>query len=246
MRAKEGGQRILARRSGEEVGLRPHKEIGVILKLRERMDALCGVRCEAILWRPRAGLHGCIHDGPVPRAPAQVARQGVLQGRRRQGKGRPGPGPTACGRLGGARRPPQEGVHAHHKARRTEAALGAVCVGQGGLDRVQAVPHAAQALHRHHVAPLRGGEGHEARVDGAVVDCWMREGRAGRGRPAVAAADVVQAGEGVLPGGAGVSGAQHDGAGAAPALAAAQLGAGEGEVWEEGEGGRERGRGRWG
>jgi hypothetical protein len=132
----------------------------------------------------------------------QVARERVLDLVLRHGPGR-----VAVGGGAGPRRPrrrvlallPQQRVHRHDKPGRAEAALGAVRLAQGLLHGVQAVAHAPDALDRHDVGADHGVQRAQAGVDRAVAG----------------------------PGALSVPVGHHDGAGAAAALAAAQLGAGE-------------------
>ena len=107
---------------------------------------------------------------------------------------------------------PQQRHHAHDEAGGAEPALAAVGLGQPLLHGVHAVAGVAHPLHGHHVHALHSIQRAQAGVDGAVVQAAV-----------------------------GLGAGYHDRAGAAPALAAPQLGpcqtdlCGQQGGWQAGE-----------
>lgn len=94
---------------------------------------------------------------------------------------------------------PKHRIRTHDESRCTEAALAGACGGEGGLERGEASLAVADGLDRRHGGAVEGWERQEAGVEGKVGEapCFGEVAR------------------------------YEDGARAAPALAAAEFGAGE-------------------
>ncbi len=158
------------------VGERPVGAEGLQAIFGRRRVGVVPVRARQVV-----GLLRGADDGPVSGAAAEIAGEQVVDA---------GEVGLRLGAVGGP--------EAHHEARRAEAALRAVTLGQRGLHRVEPAVRSAQVLDGDDLAPVQHGQELDAGVDRA---------------------DDHRAG--------GVALAQAHGAGAAVALGTALLGAGE-------------------